>query len=244
MDYVTHTTCPNVHAADDRSVMETNEALPFQIASTRSFMGEGLPYRIGPSQLGCRENPYGKATAPNPGNGRVCLSRLDPRQRGLFNAAWTLGYVAACARGGVEALAMGEPTGPFGHIWRQADFAQPWFDEHGGPAVFPSFHLMTALGRASRATVLDTTVSRKGTVETLALRTDGRTVLWIANLTEAPVSVELPDLGANVRMAVLEAKEFERLATTPDYLDVAGRAVESGPVALDAYAVACVTYPA
>ena len=43
LDFVTHTTCPNVHAADDRSVMETNEAIPFQILSTRAFMGEACP---------------------------------------------------------------------------------------------------------------------------------------------------------------------------------------------------------
>ena len=117
LDYVTNTTCPTVHAADDRSVMETMEALPYQILSTRSFMGD-TPYRIGPSQLACRENAYGKATAPNPDNGRVCLSRIDPRQRGLFNAAWTLAYIAAFARGGVEAIALGAPTGPFGYIYR------------------------------------------------------------------------------------------------------------------------------
>ena len=40
LDFVTHTTCPNVHAADDRSVMETNESIPFQILSTRAFMGD------------------------------------------------------------------------------------------------------------------------------------------------------------------------------------------------------------
>ena len=125
LDYVTHTTCPTVHAADDRSVMETNEALGHQIRSTRGFMGAGLAYRIGPSQIGCRENPYGKAPAPNPGNGRVCLATMDPRQRGLFNAAWTLAYAAACARGGIEALAFGAPTGPFGHIYRRTGYAQP-----------------------------------------------------------------------------------------------------------------------
>src|SRR5215510_6415412 len=39
LDFVTHTTCPIVHAADDISVMETLEALPYVIQSTRSFIG-------------------------------------------------------------------------------------------------------------------------------------------------------------------------------------------------------------
>ena len=69
-------------------------------------MGD-LPYRIGPSQLGCRENPYGKTTAPNPDNSRVCLSRIDPRQRGIFNAAWTLGSIALLFSGSVSPNLLG-----------------------------------------------------------------------------------------------------------------------------------------
>ena len=100
-------------------------------------MGATLAYRIGPSQIGCRENPYGKSTAPNPDNARVCLSEIDPRQRGLFNAAWTLAYVAACARGGIEAVALGAPTGPFGHIYRRTDFRSRTSTRSTGRASIP-----------------------------------------------------------------------------------------------------------
>ena len=82
-DFVSHTTCAIVHAADDRSVMETLETLPSIIASTRAMIG-GKPYRIGPSAIASRHNPYGKGTLDNPTNGRVCLTDKDPRQRGLF----------------------------------------------------------------------------------------------------------------------------------------------------------------
>ena len=91
-DYITHATCPIVHAADDRSVMETLECLPYIVRSTRAMTG-ATPYHIGPSQIGCRDNPYGASIPPNPDDRRVCLARNDPRQRGLFNAAWTLGYI-------------------------------------------------------------------------------------------------------------------------------------------------------
>src|SRR5579859_6463372 len=111
LDFVTNTTCPIVHAADDRSVMETLEALPYQVTTARSFIGKAA-YRIGPSGIGCRDNPHGATWTPNPDNQRVCLTKLDPRQRGLFAAAWTLGYVAALAPTGVEAISLGAPTGP------------------------------------------------------------------------------------------------------------------------------------
>ena len=64
-DFVTHTTCSIVHAADDRSVMETLETLPAIIASTRAMIGE-KPYRIGPSAIAARMNPYGKGVLDNP----------------------------------------------------------------------------------------------------------------------------------------------------------------------------------
>jgi D-apionolactonase len=124
-DFITHTTCSIVHAADDRSVMETLETLPAIIASTRAMIGE-KPYRIGPSAIAARMNPYGKAVLDNPSNRRVCLTNYDPRQRGLFNAAWTLSYIAACAYGG----------GDVGHDWRARWATRIRSSPCGGP--FPT----------------------------------------------------------------------------------------------------------
>jgi hypothetical protein len=76
LDFVHNTTCPIVHAADDRSVMETLEALPYQVTTARSFFGK-TPYRIGPSGIGCRDNPHGATWTPNPENVRVCLTSLS-----------------------------------------------------------------------------------------------------------------------------------------------------------------------
>jgi hypothetical protein len=236
LDYVTHTTCPSVHAPDDRSVMETLEALPYQIQSTRSFMGS-IPYRIGPSQLECRENAYGKATTPNPNNGRVCLSRIDPRQRGLFNAAWTLGYVAAFARGGIEAIALGAPTGPFGHIYRRTDFAQPYFDELGGSAVYPAFHVLAGLARLSGKPLRNAGLSREGAIEVIAVSDGGKTVLWLANLTGAEQKVTLP--GGAYTVAVLDETTFERATTDANALQGLQAPVKGWSLDLEAYAVAC-----
>ena len=48
-DYVMYTTCSIVHAADDRSVMETLETLPAIIASTRAMIGDKA-HHIGPER--------------------------------------------------------------------------------------------------------------------------------------------------------------------------------------------------
>jgi len=241
LDYVTHTTCPIVHAADDRSVMETLECLPHIIRSTRSFIGD-TGYRVGPSAIGCRDNPYGKSAPLNPDNGRVCLTRVDPRQRGLFNAAWTLAYVAAFARGGIAAVAMGAPTGPFGHIYRRQDHAQPYFDEADSQTVYPSFHVVAGLAPHSGARLVGTSLSRKGIVEALAIVAGGRATLWLANLTAEPVTVDLPATAVEgARLATLDAGSFESASVNPDFLGAAGQSLDGQSVALDAYAVASIS---
>ncbi len=134
LDFVTHTTCPIVHAADDTSVMETLEALPYVIQSTRAMIA-GRPYHVGPSAIACRDNPYGAAVADNPDNGRVCLADMDPRHRGLFGAAWTLGYIAAFCAGGVASITMGAATGPAGIIYGRARLSPALVRRWRGPGI-------------------------------------------------------------------------------------------------------------
>ena len=76
LDFVTHATNPIVHAADDDSVMETLEALPHITRSARAIIGDRR-YRIGPSTIAMRQNPYGARTMPNPRR----RARLHGRRR-------------------------------------------------------------------------------------------------------------------------------------------------------------------
>ncbi|MER8440598.1 hypothetical protein NKH36_28785 [Mesorhizobium sp. M1312] len=238
LDYATFTTCPNVHAADDVSVMETLQAIPHLIRSTRAFMGDRLPLRIGPSQLGCRENPYGKSTTPNEANGRVCLSRIDPRQRGLFNAAWTVGYFAGSALEGIEAVAFGDFTGPLGYVYRKTDFVQPWFDQQEGRIVYPAFHVMAGLSKLNGATLLSVGTSGIDSIAAIAAEKDGRTTLWLSNLTAKTQSVQLSETPIKARIALLAADQFERAARDSNFMESSVRQLDDRVVSLDAYAVA------
>jgi len=116
LDFVIHATNPIVHAADDESVMETLSTLPHITRSTRAIIGETKPYRIGPSTIGMRQNPYGSRTMPNPDRKRIAMAADDPRQDGLFAAAWTIGYAAAVAPAGLELLTPTAFSGPRGVI--------------------------------------------------------------------------------------------------------------------------------
>jgi hypothetical protein len=115
VDWVTHATCPIVHAADDRSVMETLEAIPHITRSCRALIGE-KPYTIGPISIGMRQNPYGSRTTPNPDHDRITMAAEDPRDHAQFGAAWLTGYAAALCGSRVACITLGGFTGPRGVV--------------------------------------------------------------------------------------------------------------------------------
>jgi hypothetical protein len=230
LDFVVHSTCPIVHAADDTSVMETLEALPHVIGSTRSFIGD-KPYRVGPSALGARDNPYGASAAPNPHNGRIALVTMDPRQRGLLGAAWYLGYAAHMARGGVDAVCLGAPVGELGLIYVRTDYPQPWFDQHGAK-VYPAYHVLRGLAAGAGHPQLATELSDGAAVQAVAWRADGAVVLWLANLTGTSQRVALEGLpGERARVARLDESSF--VAATADADALAGLAEDAAPDQLE-----------
>src|SRR5262249_28998845 len=238
IDYVSHSTSGLVHAADDRSVMETIEALPHVIRSTRAFAGD-KPYRIGPANIGMPINPCGAAT-PNPDNGRFTMAKMDPRQRGLFGAAWMVGYMAEMARGGVAAVAMGAPAGEVGIVYRRCDYAQPFYDERGDGAVYPLFHVFAGLAAAGGRPCIEAISAEPTRGQALAYRAEeGAPSLWLANLRQEPQTVDLAGLGDRpARLWLLDADSFERATTDPAFLDGAGEAQRRSSVTLAAYAVA------
>jgi hypothetical protein len=239
LDFVHNVTCPIAHAADDRSVMETHDALPYQVSTARSFIGK-TPYRVGPSSIGCRDNPYGKTFAPNPNNERVCLANSDPRQRGLFGAAWTLGYVSSLAANGVQAVCLGAPTGPLGIIHRAGDVKQPYFDALGRGAVYPAYHVVGGLTRASGATLVAAKSSDDARVRQLAYRAKGATLLWLANMTAQEQLVSVAHAGAGPFGIVLDETTFERATTEPAAFQADVKPLDTDRLVLRAYAVALI----
>ena len=235
-DFVTHTGCPIVHAADDMSVMETLESLPWIIASTRAIIGKS-PYHFGPTSIPCRDNPYGASVAANPDNGRVCLSDMDPRQRGLFAAAWTLGLVAATSKGKLDAISLGSVIGPQGLIYRKSSYMQPGFDGSDA-AVYPAYHILAGLGHSSGARYIEADSGAPGKISALAHQSKSGPVLWLANLTADRQSVKIGGFKGAAQLHVLDEKNFNTLVRNADYLTKAGShlkkvaSLEIGPYAI------------
>ncbi|CAN7259200.1 hypothetical protein LJR030_002312 [Rhizobium sp. LjRoot30] len=184
--FVSHATNPIVHAADDQSVMETLEALPFITRSLRTIYG-AKAYRIGPSTIAMRQNPYGSRTMDNPHGDRIPMANRDPRHNGLFGAAFALGYAAAVTDSGLAHLTLSAATGPFGLI---AGPGEPV--PQGG--LRPLAHVVRALASMAGWDWREVSSSRPGCVLALCGHQGKETVLLCANITAEPVTVDLAGL--------------------------------------------------
>lgn len=190
IDFITHAVSPIVHAADDRSVMETLQSVPDIVASCRA-LAPTTPYRITTTAIGAWTNPYGECLTPNDGSQRVTLSDDDPRQRGLFAAAWGVGFMARVAYAGVDAATLSSLGPPF---------------DIGAESLHPVGHaiagLCRAAGRPLRQLKLD-----GAELAALAWQTELPTVIevWIANLSAGavPLYIEGVDLLELSRLAAM-----------------------------------------
>lgn len=111
IDYVGHSYCPIVHSADDRTVVQNIDTLAF-IAKTVAAGLPEMPYEIVSAQLSMRQNPYGAAPQPNPGNKRIAMAEADPRENGQFAGLWMLDIARVLAGTHASRACFGALSGP------------------------------------------------------------------------------------------------------------------------------------
>ncbi len=236
-DFISHGNTAIVHAADDLSVRETLEALP-QIMKSAQTIGSSKPYRLGLMSVGMRSNPYGADVATNPAQVRQPMAREDPRQRGLFGAAYAVGVLAAAADCGVEALCPAAPFGPMGAIYERQTHAQPYFDETSGAAVYPIFHVIKAAARLAGKEHLTLANLPLGLHGFGARMADADHVI-LANVSPEMVPIDLKRSGT---CHLLDRSTFEHATMDSAWLGQLGNATD-GKLKLDPYAVAFIEMP-
>jgi D-apionolactonase len=217
LDFVSHCTCPIVHAADDLSVMQTLEAMPSITRSARAIMGKDKAYWIGPSTIGMRQNPYGSRVMDNPENRRITMTDHDPRQTSLFAAAWMIGYVAVTGDAHLEVLTVGSLTGPLG------------LASNDGVAYYPAFYSAQGLAALGGQLRYRCRSSRPDAVAAVAgTDREGKRVVWISNLTGRNQVISLA--GGISQIHVLDEESFAQARAV---------SAEVSSIELRPYAVAC-----
>jgi hypothetical protein len=214
LDFISHTSTAIVHAADDDSVMQALETLPHIAGSVRAVWPD-VPYRLGPSSIAMRSNPYGDGLVENTGWARIPLADRDPRLRGLFGAAWTAGFAAAIAGEGLDLLALHASHGLLGLV-----------GEYG---LVPAYHVVAALAAAVGCPQVSVDIARP--LAALAWQTNDDIKGLVANLTAQPQPCPRFVTAARV------LDEATAKAAAAD-LDWSRGALVATPVMLGPYAVA------
>jgi len=215
-------------------VLETIEALP-QVFASAQDLSHGKPYRLGLVSIAMRSNPYGAAVADNPDQVRQTMAMFDPRQRGLFGAAFAVGVLAATEAHRVDSLALAAPSGPFGILSETQPITRPYFDENPTALVYPIYHVIraaTAMQGKKRYAINNLPNGLQGIAAS-----DGFEIhLMITNLGNVSIDLTLPGSAAQARVCVLDASTFEAAVHNAGWLDDATFPVEAS-VGLDPNAI-------
>ena len=216
-DYISHGSTAIVHASDDLSVLETLESLPHIFESAGALAG-GRRYRLGLISIGMRSNPYGTDVAGNSAQIRRTMAREDPRQRGLFGAAWAVGVLGATEGSAVEALCLAAPSGPFGIVYAPQLYPQAGYDD-GGLAVYPLYHVVREACRMAGACRVSFNGLPDGVVA-YGVRRDVACSAMLANTSDKSITVPMAHSAA---IALMDADSFEPARSDADWLDNAAR---------------------
>jgi D-apionolactonase len=217
-DFITHGNTAIVHAGDDLSVCETLETLP-QVFETAQSIADGKPYRLGLVSIGMRSNPYGAAVAENPGQIRRTMAREDPRQRGLFAAAWAVGVLAGTEQQAIQSMCLAAPTGPFGVAYAKQTYPQAFFDTSPKAAFYPLYHVVKTAASMSGGQRLQITNLPDG-VFAYGVKTDDGARMMFANVTASAQTIVLP---TPKQVAILDEHAFGDATRLENWLDVALR---------------------
>ena len=191
---------PQVHAFDYLSLVETLEAQSATVESARQFCDRELV--ISPITLRPRFNP--NATSVSQESEDQLPTTVDPRQRTLFGAAWTLGTLAQLLPlDRVESLTFYETTGWRGLMETEAGSPKPALFGSAPGEIFPMYYVFEAMAGAHR--LLPVNLSEPQLITALACRKkNGQSMCLLANLTRHPQRVELDLPVPDLRLLQLE----------------------------------------
>jgi len=169
--------CPTVHARDDRSLIETLDALPAVIAQARRIASH-RPLDLGPASLRRRLVPRNGAPADKPVSKDGVPYDVDPRQGLPIAAAWLAAAVATAGARGADTFTAFEASGARGLVGDREPFDAPRGMEPGRPSA--SHAVFAALGATPRARlVLHDVNPFTGAAFAVAL---GQPELWLVDL--------------------------------------------------------------
>ncbi len=244
LDFVSYGVSPQVHASDDRSIIENLDGQPWTVLTAKSF--SDVDVVVSPIMLRPWSNPI--ATEPYPASPGAPPDWADPRQAELLAAGWTLGSIRRLAAAGAAACTYYHATGLAG-LMPAAQWPGRWDAAGAEVQVHPLFHVLADVGEVRSGTLRAVHASERSVVDGLAVRADGRTRLLLANLTGEAHEVVINGLDGPVTLRLLDERT-QALATSDPMEARRARWTDAPgadgrlPTELGPYAVVCMDIPA
>jgi hypothetical protein len=218
MDGVVYSINPQVHAADDESLVENLDAQAATIRTARSFSGD-LPIVVSPITLAARSGPY-PAGPPEPGG---LPPQVDVRQASLFGAGWTAVSVKYLAQSRAASITYYETSGWRGLLEVDAGSPMPERFPSSPASVFPLYHVFRDLADIKAGKLVEATASEPLLVDGLALRVNGALRVLLANLTPRPQVASVGPLpAAKFKVRLLDEETAPRAMSDPEGFHASG----------------------
>ncbi len=214
LDLVSYSLNPQVHAFDDRSLVETLSAQATTVETARQFIGD-LPLSVSPVTLKMRWNPNATGPQPEPPPGEMPES-VDERQLSLVGAAWTAISLKYLGSSQLQSLTYYETSGMRGVLETEAGSPLPERFPSSPGSVFPLYHVLADVGEFAGGEVLASVSSDLLLVDGLVLRKGGKTRLLLANLSLESRRVTVRNLSETVRLQRLDETSAQRAMETPE----------------------------
>ena len=212
-DGVTYSINPQVHAFDERSLVETLATQATTVTTTRSFAGP-VPVIVSPVTLRQRFNPSA-IDDPVVGQGDAPTS-VDPRQMSLFGAGWTLGSISSLIAAGAASLTYFETVGLRGLMdagGRRRSRGS--FPVRSG-MTYPMFHVFADLADRTATEPIAVGSAYPELVAAGALGRDGMIRVMVANLSGSPMPMEIGAFDGDLaRIRVLDDQTAEQAMLAP-----------------------------
>ena len=212
---------PQVHAFDDLSLAETPETVPAQVQSASAYF-PGKPLVVSPVTLkpGFNAGATSPESTPHP---HELPPRVDPRQRTLLGAAWTLAVLNQLSQSRADHVTLFETVGWLGVIERSEGAPNRALFPSLPGLPFPVYFVLRFFNEFPEAKIVPTKSSRPHDVTVLALRNGRRLRLICARLsTGGSFQLQLTGLppgraisrvslnSANIELALSDSESFLR----------------------------------
>jgi hypothetical protein len=215
MDGVTYTINPQVHAWDERSLVEAIQAQRDTLITARSFCAT-LPICVTSVTL---KPPFNQAAteAEAPQAANVLPASVDPRQMSLFAAGWTVGSLRSLSAGGAHAVTYYETVGWRGLMESEAGNPLPQQFPSAPGMIFPLYYLFAFLAGGKGAKLVEARSPHSIFVEGVGYERANELALAVANLQPHAQAVILGPLPpGEATMQRLNAGTFALAAAGPE----------------------------